>query len=408
VLYRYARDEETGGGLMPRQPTARRSYDGVVACQPVTVPYVRYSVESAAWWIGRALHQLAAQSGLRPRDIDGFSLSSFTAWPDTAIGLTQHLGLSPRWLDHIPLGGASGVVALRRAARAVQMGDAEFVACVGADTNHVDSFRKTLSSFSRFAQDAAYPYGSGGPNASFALITRNYMNRFGARREDFGKICVAQRDNARAVPHALMKQELTLEAYLAARTIADPIHLFDCVMPCAGAEAFVVCREDTARAQGWAGVRILSTIERHNAFPDDPIQIRGGWAMDAGELWAMAGLRPDAIDFVETYDDYPVISMLQFEDLGFCGKGEAADFVRGHTLTNDGSFPHNTSGGQLSVGQAGAAGGYLGLVEAIRQLTDAALGTQVPDAKIGLVSGFGMINYDRGLASGAAILARSA
>ena len=97
---------------MPRQPTARRSYDGVVACQPVTVPYVRYSVESAAWWIGRAVHQLAAQSGLRPRDIDGFSLSSFTAWPDTAIGLTQHLGLSPRWLDHIPLGGASGVVAL--------------------------------------------------------------------------------------------------------------------------------------------------------------------------------------------------------------------------------------------------------------------------------------------------------
>ena len=393
---------------MPRQPTARRSYDGVVACQPVTVPYVRYSPESAAWWIGRALHQLVTQSGLRPQDLDGFSLSSFTAGPDTAIGLTQHLGLSPRWLDHIPLGGASGVVALRRAARAVQAGDAEFVACVGADTNHVDSFRKTLASFSRFAQDAVYPYGSGGPNASFALITRNYMNRFGARREDFGKICVAQRDNALSVPHALMKQKLTLEAYLAARPIADPIHLFDCVMPCAGAEAFVVCREEMARSQGWAGVHILSTIERHNAFPDDPIQIRGGWAIDAGELWAMAGVGPNRIDFVETYDDYPVISMLQFEDLGFCGKGEGADFVRSHTLTNDGSFPHNTSGGQLSVGQAGAAGGYLGLVEAIRQLTGTTLGSQVPNAKIGLVSGFGMINYDRGLASCAAILARSA
>lgn len=393
---------------MPGESTARRSYDGVVACQPVTVPYVRYSAESAAWWIGRALHQLVTQSHLRPQDLDGFSLSSFTAGPDTAIGLTQHLGLSPRWLDHIPLGGASGVVALRRAARAVQAGDAELVACVGADTNHVDSFRKTLSTFSRFAQDAVYPYGSGGPNASFALITRNYMNRFGARREDFGKICVAQRDNALSVPHALMKQKLTLEAYLAARPIADPIHLFDCVMPCAGAEAFLVCREETAREQGWAGVRILSTIERHNAFPDDPIQTRGGWAMDVGEFWTMAGVRPDAIDFVETYDDYPVISMLQFEDLGFCGKGEGPDFVRSHTLTNDGSFPHNTSGGQLSVGQAGAGGGYLGLVEAMRQLTGLTLGSRVPNAKIGLVSGFGMINYDRGLASCAAILARSA
>jgi acetyl-CoA acetyltransferase len=129
--------------------------------------------------------------------------------------------------------------------------------------------------------------------------------------------------------------------------------------------------------------------------------------MDVEELWAMAGVRPDAVDFVETYDDDPVISMLQFEDLGFCGKGEGPDFVRSHSLTNDGSFPHNTSGGQLSVGQAGAAGGYLGTVETIRQLTGAVLGSQVPNARIGLVSGFGMINYDRGLASGAAILART-
>ena len=121
----------------------------------------------------------------------------------------------------------------------------------------------------------------------------------------------------------------------------------------------------------------------------------------------MAGVTADAVDFVETYDDYPVISMMQFEDLGFCKKGEGPDFVRSHSLTNDGSFPHNTSGGQLSVGQAGAAGGFLGLVEAIRQLTDTALGTPVPHAKLGLVSGFGMINYDRGLSSCATILARA-
>ena len=392
--------------LAPR--SSRTSYDTVVACAPVTVPYTRFSPESAAWWIGRALHGLLAQSGLQINDLDGFALSSFTAGPDTAIGLTQHLGLSPRWLDHIPLGGASAVVALRRAARAVQAGDADIVACVAADTNHVDSFRKTLSTFSRFAQDAVYPYGSGGPNASFALITKNYMNMFGATREDFGKICVAQRDNALSHPLALMKQKLTLEAYLAARPIADPIHLFDCVMPCAGAEAFLVCREDTARSLGLKTVKILSTIERHNAFPDDPVQIRGGWAMDVDDLWAMAGVTPDAVDFVETYDDYPVISMMQFEDLGFCKKGEGPDFVRSHSLTNDGTFPHNTSGGQLSVGQAGAAGGFLGLVEAIRQLTGEALGAPVPKADIGLVSGFGMINYDRGLSSCAVILARSA
>jgi acetyl-CoA acetyltransferase len=102
-----------------------------------------------------------------------------------------------------------------------------------------------------------------------------------------------------------------------------------------------------------------------------------------------------------------VINMMQIEDLGFCEKGEGPRFVRDHSFTVDGSFPFNTNGGQLSVGQAGAAGGYLGMVEALRQLTDAAGETQVPQARIGLVSGFGMINYDRGLCTGAALLARS-
>ncbi len=385
----------------------RKGYEGVAVCAPVTVPYRRYSINSAHWWIGRALRGLVERAGIKPADIDGLSVSSFTLAPDTTIGLTQHYGLSPRWLDHIPVGGASGILALRKAARAVQAGDCDIAACVAGDTNHVDSFRRTLSTFSRFAQDAVYPYGSGGPNANFALIMNNYMRLTGATREDTGKLAVAQRDNALKFPHALMKKKLTLEEYIGARAIADPIHLFDCVMPCAGAEAFLVMREDIAKERGLPFVRILGSIERHNAFPGDAIQERGGWERDLDELYGMAGLKRGAVDFVETYDDYPVISMMQLEELGLCEKGGAAAFVRGNTFTFDGTCPHNTSGGQLSVGQAGCAGGYLGLVEAVRQLTGETLGGQVPDAKVGLVSGFGMITYDRGLASCAAILGRA-
>jgi acetyl-CoA acetyltransferase len=102
-----------------------------------------------------------------------------------------------------------------------------------------------------------------------------------------------------------------------------------------------------------------------------------------------------------------VIVMLQFEDLGFCDKGGGPEFVRANTLTHDGSFPNNTSGGQLSVGQAGAAGGFLGMTEAIRQLTGAAGERAVPDAKLGLVSGFGMVTYDRCLCTGAVLLGAS-
>jgi acetyl-CoA acetyltransferase len=97
--------------------------------------------------------------------------------------------------------------------------------------------------------------------------------------------------------------------------------------------------------------------------------------------------------------------MQQFEGLGLCGAGEAPDFVRRHTFTAGGTCPLNTSGGQLSVGQAGAAGGFLGLVEAIRQLTGQTLGARVRDARLALVGGYGMVNYDRGVCSGAAILA---
>jgi acetyl-CoA acetyltransferase len=384
-----------------------RDLRDAVLTVPVTVPYVRYSIRNAHWFVARALARLLKGSGLDKSHVDGLSVGSFTLAPDTAIGLTQHLGVTVRWLDHVPLGGACGIVALRRALRAVQAGDAEVVACIGADTNHVDSFRQSLGSFSVFARDAVFPYGSGGPNASFAFLTSYYMRTFGATREDFGKICVAQRDNALGYPHALFKKQLTIEEYLNARLIADPIRLFDCVMPCAGAEGFLVMTRQRAEALGLPFVRVRATCERHNAFPDDEIQIRGGWVLDRDRLYGQAGVEPSDIDFVQTYDDYPVMSVIQLEDLGFCGKGEGAEFVRRHSFTSDGSFPLNTSGGQLSVGQAGCAAGFLGLVESIRQLTDRNLARPVPNARFGLAVGFGMITYDRGLCSGAAVLSRS-
>jgi acetyl-CoA acetyltransferase len=231
------------------------------------------------------------------------------------------------------------------------------------------------------------------------------MRRTGATREDFGKLCVAQRQWAQLNPRALLRGELTLQAYLAAPPIALPLHLFDCVMPCAGADGFLVMRRARATSLGLPCVRIIAAIERHNAFPDDPIQWRGGWAVDADALWQQAAIGPDAIDVVQTYDDYPVISMLQFEDLGFCAKDAGADFIRRNDFGPGGNLPHNTGGGQLSGGQAGAAGGFLGLVEAVRQLAGGAEGRLVPGACHALVGGFGMINYDRGLCTVAAVLA---
>lgn len=384
----------------------RQSYEDVAVCAPVTVRYERYSIRSAHWFLGRALARLIERTRVAKDEVDGLCVSSFTLAPDTAVGLTQHLGVSPRWLDHIPMGGASGVVALRRAARAVQSGDAGVVACIAGDTNHVDSFRKTVASFSQFANDAVYPYGSGGPNASFAFLTDYYMRHYGASREDFARLCIAQRANALHSSNALMKKPLSLDDYLHARPIAEPLRLYDCVMPCAGAEAFLVMPAPRARELDLPFVTLRASIERHNAFAQDPIQLRGGWLVDRDELYDMAGCGPREMDFFQAYDDYPVVCFIQIEDLGFCAKGEAPAFVRAHDFRTEGDFPFNTSGGQLSGGQAGAAGGFLGVVEAVRQLTGQVLGARVRNPRLGLVSCFGMINYDRGLCTSAAVLAR--
>lgn len=384
---------------MPRNP-----YDGVVVCAPVTVPYVRFSAESAHWWAGAAMARLADATGVGPGDIDGFCFASFTAVPDSVVGMVQHLGLSPRWIDHIPTGGASGVMALRRAARAVQSGDAEVVACVAADTNQIQSFRDGLAGFSRFSQDATYPYGFGGPNATFALLTDNFMRQYGVRREHFARLCIAQRDNALSNPLALMKKPLGFDQYMNARVISDPVHLFDCVMPCAGAEAFLVTTPKRAESLGVSTARILATIERHNAFAEESLQTTGGWACDIDELWESAKLGPADMDMLQVYDDYPVIVAMQMADLGFCSKDSLPEFIEANDFTISGSLPLNTNGGQLSAGQAGAAGGFQNLTEGLRQILAKPLGKQIQNAKRALISGFGLVNYDRGVCTGAVVL----
>lgn len=389
-------------------------YEGVVLTTPISLGYARQSPHGAGWHVGSVLRELLKSSGLEKHDIDGLSVSSFSLGIDSAVALTQQLDISVRWLEQANVGGVSGLLALRRATRAVQCGDAEIVACIGGDGAAHRSFEQTAAYFSNWSVDAAFPYGAAGPNAPFSLITDHYMQKYGASREDFARISLDQRYNANHYPPALLGHKtLSLDDYLNARPIAGPLHLFDCVMPCAGGEGFLVMTEERARHLGVPSVRVLAADELHNAHSQDPVQDRGGWTRYIDRLYQKAELGPSDMDFLQTYDDYPVISMMQMEDLGFCSKGEGPRFVRETDMRFDHSgsarnkLPHNTCGGQLSCGQAGAAAGFLGVTESLRQLTGCAQNNQVPEARVGLVSGYGMVNYDRGLCTAAAILART-
>ena len=138
-------------------------YAGIALACPVTEPYTRRSTRSATWWLGRALARLLAASGLAKDAVDGVCLSSFTLAPDGPAPFLQQVGLSPRFLEFIPTGGACGIMAARRAARAVQCGDASVVACLAGDTADAASFGDLLAGFSVFSRDCVWPYGAGGP-----------------------------------------------------------------------------------------------------------------------------------------------------------------------------------------------------------------------------------------------------
>jgi acetyl-CoA acetyltransferase len=153
-------------------------------------------------------------------------------------------------------------------------------------------------------------------------------------------------------------------------------------------------------------VQILGGGEMHNYPVNDVYSLRGGWETFCDEMYEQARLTPQDMDFAQLYDDYPVMEFIQLEGLGLCSPGKVADFLRTTDTTIEGRFPINTGGGQLSAGQAGASGGMIGVVEAVKQLRGEA-GERQFACERGLVSGYGMVAFGRGLSSSAAILARA-
>jgi acetyl-CoA acetyltransferase len=379
-----------------------RDYDGVAVAAPVTFGYSLRSERETPWYLGSALDQMLRKAGLKKTDVDGLTVSSYTLYPDHSASLAEYLGLQPRHLVDIPFGGASGVIALRRAARAIQNNDAEIVACLAGDV--APSGENIGANFSRFSRDHVYPYGAGGANSIFALITDHYMRSHGVTREDFGRLCIAQRLNGLKFPGSLYSAPLSMEEYLTSRPISAPIHLFDCVRRCSGAEGFLVLSTDRAKSLSLPYAEIAAAIERHNGTSHQSVQEMTFSPADAVDLYAQAGIEPSDVDFVQAYDDYPVIVMLQLESLGICEPGHAAQLFRTRSTGHDGDLPINTNGGMMALGQAGAAGGFCGMTEALRQLTGERLGELVPSAKAGLVSCYGTVNFDRGICASAAIL----
>ncbi len=380
-----------------------KDYSGVYVVGAGQTTYEKGATSSVHRVLYEALRAGLDSAQLGWKQVDGLAVTAFVLPPDNVTVLAEHFGLSPRWLFQGLYGGASGIVSMLHAARAIQAGDADIVACVTADVFDTARHNEMLDHFNAPVRDYMAPFGFGGANGTFALHTRLYMERFAAMREDFGKLCIAQRENALLNPNALFKKPLTMDEYLNARVIAEPLGLFDCVMPCTGGDCVILASEKVTEKLDVPPVRILGGGEWHNYPGDDIYTLRAGWEKFSDRMYEQARYGPDDMQFAQLYDDYPVMEFIQLEGLQITPYGETPAFIRETDTTVRGTFPINTGGGQLSAGQAGASGGMIGVVEGVLQLRGEAGERQVPCQR-GLVSGYGMVAYGRGLSCSAAVL----
>ncbi len=386
---------------------SKGSYDGVFVVGAAQSAYAKNTDKSLHRLLWEALHGAVKSAHLTWRQIDGLGVSSFSLPPDNVTTLAEHFGFEARWLFQGLYGGASGIINMLHAVRAIQAGDAEVVACLAGDIFDTVAHNELIDRFNGSLRDYMAPYGFGAANGVFALHTRLYMEKYGTTRKDFGSLAVAQRQNALRNPNAVFYgKPLTLEDYLNARPIADPLRLFDCVHPCAGADCVILASEDVAKGLDVPLVQILGGGEMHNYPANDIYSLRAGWEAFRDRMYDQAGLSPQDMEFAQLYDDYPVMEFIQLEGLAICSEGDVARFMCNTDTTVDGDFPINTGGGQLSAGQAGASGGMIGVVEAVQQLRGEA-GEHQFSCRRGLVSGYGMVAYGRGLSSSAAILGRA-
>jgi len=341
-------------------------------------------------------------AGLQKKDINGLAVVSMTDFNESPV-FAEYLGLELDWILRADFGGASGVMSIRRAADNIQLGEADVIVCVGADI-WPREFPELISSVRTNYQE---PLGWGGPNARFGMIEERYLSEYGITLEHLGKIAVAFRKNAALSDHALLRSPMEVEDYVNSRLIADPVRLYDCCMICSGASAVVVTSEHKAKEHTEHPVYLVSDAEKTNyqVSKQLPALTRTAFEVIAEKLFSEVGR--DEIDFAEIYDDYPVAILMQLEGLGFFQKGEVKQFIESHDFTVHGNFPINTGGGQLSRGQPGLAGGFLHIVEAMRQLEGEAGNCQVKGAKTGLVTGIGTFGYTYNLCTwGTMILQR--
>lgn len=326
-----------------------------------------------------------ADAGLTPADVDGLASMGDAPVEDVKNALNTQLAWG------MPQGGGRG---------AGPGGHLRYVvaACMAVATGlcrHVLVYRSVSMLSGQFSD----PYGEYSFHVPFheyggatmaGMHLRRHMYEYGTTREQLGAIATVSRYHAGLNDQAALRDPISIDDYLAARWIADPLCLLDCDIPIDGAAAFVISASDFATDCRNTPVRFdaIGCAANGKLSWDQREDYTAMGCLDAAQmLWSRTDLRPADVDVAEIYDGYTYLALAWLEALGFCGRGEGGPFVEGgDRIRLGGELPMNTYGGQLS---AGRLHGYWLLHEAVLQLRRGAGARQVEDAEVAIVSAGG-------------------
>ena len=343
---------------------------------------------------GLALEAIASaltDAGLAPADVDGVIADQPGDHPHRsyALALAQRAGITPSYATDLGMGGASPAASVAHAVMAIDAGLCETVVCVHAQKQATGSAGPYRGRIWNGSEDYEEAFGAVGAIPMHAAVAARHMHEYGTTPEQLAAVAVACRRHAALNPGATLRHPITVGDVLASRWIVKPYHLLDCCLASDGAGAVVVTSVERARALRRPPTHVLGFGTGHagSVFAAPSLTTLGG-ARSAATAFRMAGITPADVDFAELYDCFTAIVIVTLEDYGFCAKGEGGAFVEGGRIEIGGELPVNTHGGLLSQGHVE---GMLHITEAVKQLRGGVVeaARQVPDARIGVVSGHG-------------------
>jgi acetyl-CoA acetyltransferase len=323
-------------------------------------------------------------AGISPAEVDG--IVTFSAEQNPEIEVARNLGIPAlRHFSMINHGGGAACGTIAQAAMAVASGQANYVLCYRAfNERSWHRFGAGVQSNPAGAEavQTAYawssPFGLLTPASWVAMFAMRYMHEYGATSEDFGRIAVADRKHAATNPAAHFYQRpITLEDHQNSRWIVEPLHLLDCCQESDGGQALLVTTlerakdlQSTPAVIAAASQGVAEDQHMMRSYFRDSITGIPEMRLCADQLWAQSGLSVDDIQAGIIYDHFSPLVLPQLEEFGFCGRGEAKDFIRDGNIEIGGRLPLNTHGGQL--GEA-YIHGMNGIAEAVRQVRGAAV-----------------------------------